>query len=854
MIRLGKFSFPMEVMACRILFSAERQVNPMADFFKENLDYIFFCYGLAFIILAAVCVSLQKTERERLPWALLGLFGLTHGIAEWADLTAIQMGDSSLFLAARCLLLTISFLFLMEFGRAGGVRLRGKGPGRGILLLPLAFAAAGGLAAGWTGLNAAVRYALGFPGGLWAAATLYRYTGSQASQARLLLIVASVLMGLYAFASGIVVPYLPYFPASLIHGEAFFRVTGLPIQLIRAFFAVGIAFLIYAYSEFSPLNSADRQFISRNYRILHRAFALVMAFILVVGWVLTVYMGRFAYQEMIREGNSHMAALAGRMSAVLKVPERAANMIALSPVIKTAMVAGRPEDIDRANAILDQYREAMDASVCYLINIRGVAIASSNRHAPESFVGHSYAFRRYFLTAAGGVPAVQFALGVTSSERGYYASYPILAPDGQTAGVVVIKQSLDWEEAEFFSRENLFFVSPEGVIFLSSRPEMRIMGLWPLTTADAQRVIALRDFGPGPFQSVLPRAPNNGEKIAFHGRPHVVTRQFLNREGWSLVLLKPADQISFFRFVGTMITFALCLLTISMSVFFKNSLDSAAQIALFENRFRTIFENAPGAIFIVDGETHRILSFNPFLRNWLGYGEDELPGLTLEDLRAAGSGENGNRYRKKDGSLIDVEEVRTQIPFQGREGLLIIAHDVSDHKRVETLLQELSRRDGLTSLANRRHFDECLDREWKRALREKAPLSILMCDIDFFKNYNDTYGHQKGDDCLRAVAGVLEQDLRRPLDVVARYGGEEFILVLPGTPLPGALAVAESIRSSVEALAIPHASSSVGPVVTISFGTATAIPAPDASPSEFISAADQALYRAKSEGRNRVST
>ena len=103
----------------------------MADFFKENLDYIFFCYELAFIILAAVCVSLQKTERERLPWALLGLFGLTHGITEWADMTAIQIGDSAFFLAARCILMTISFLFLMEFGRAGGVRLRGKGPGRG---------------------------------------------------------------------------------------------------------------------------------------------------------------------------------------------------------------------------------------------------------------------------------------------------------------------------------------------------------------------------------------------------------------------------------------------------------------------------------------------------------------------------------------------------------------------------------------------------------------------------------------------------------------------------------------------------------------------------------------------------
>ena len=204
--------------------------------------------------------------------------------------------------------------------------------------------------------------------------------------------------------------------------------------------------------------------------------------------------------------------------------------------------------------------------------------------------------------------------------------------------------------------------------------------------------------------------------------------------------------------------------------------------------------------------------------------------------------------------MADVEEIRTPIPFQGREALLIIAHDISDHKRTETILQDLSRRDGLTGLANRRHFDESLEREWKRALREKDQLSIIMCDIDFFKKFNDFYGHQSGDDCLRAVARVLERVLHRPLDVAARYGGEEFVVVLPGTDREGALAVAESIRSGIEALAIPHASSSAAPVVTISLGVAFLIPTPDGTAAEMLSAADQALYRAKEEGRNRVST
>jgi diguanylate cyclase (GGDEF)-like protein/PAS domain S-box-containing protein len=826
----------------------------MAEFFKENLDYIFFCYGLAFIILAAVCVSLQKAERERFPWRILGLFGLTHGITEWMDLTAIQIGDSAFLSAARCILMTISFLFLMEFGRAGGIRLRGKGPGRWILLLPLAVAVAGGLAAGWTGLNAAARYALGFPGGLWAAATLYRYAGSQAATARLMLIAASVLTGLYAFATGLVVPSLPLFPASLLNHDLFFRATGMPIQLIRACFALGIAFLIYAYSEFPLLKSAERQLVNRSYRNLHRTVTLVIALILITGWVVTSYLGRFAYQQVINDGNSHMATLESHMLLVLNGPERTVHTLALSDRIANALATGSPGDIDLANTVLDQYRDIMNVSVCYLLDRRGVAIASSNRLMPDSFVGHSYAFRHYYLSAMAGAPAVQFALGVTSGERGYYTSHPVFSPNGKITGVAVIKQGLDRTETAFPKTRIVFFVSPEGVIFLSNRPETRFMALWPLTAENRQKVVTGRQFGSGLFPALLPREPKDGQEIAFQGRSIIAMRKTLNREGWSLVHFEPREMIGYYRFMGVMITLALCMLTIGFSIFFKRSLESTALIAISERRFRAIFENAPGAIFIVDEQTHRILQLNPFLKNWLGYREDELMGMTLEDLRVADGGDGGKMYRKKDGSPVDIEEIRTQVPFQEREALLIIAHDISEHKRVEVMLQDLSRRDGLTGLANRRHFDECLEREWRSALREKTPLSIILCDIDYFKNFNDTYGHQGGDDCLRAVAGVLEQDLRRPLDVAARYGGEEFVLVLPGTDRKGALAVAESIRSGIEALAIPHAASTAAKVVTISLGVASAVPSPDVSAAEILSAADQALYRAKGAGRNRVST
>ncbi len=166
-------------------------------------------------------------------------------------------------------------------------------------------------------------------------------------------------------------------------------------------------------------------------------------------------------------------------------------------------------------------------------------------------------------------------------------------------------------------------------------------------------------------------------------------------------------------------------------------------------------------------------------------------------------------------------------------------------------LARLSLQDGLTGLANRRRLDETLDLEIRRAQRDHSALSLLLTDVDFFKKYNDTYGHLAGDECLRRVAGALERCARRPADLAARYGGEEFAIVLPDTPEEGACKVAEDIRSAVSDLEIQHLRSDVAPHVTLSLGIATVRASQSTSPSEMIQRADAALYAAKRSGRNR---
>ena len=167
-------------------------------------------------------------------------------------------------------------------------------------------------------------------------------------------------------------------------------------------------------------------------------------------------------------------------------------------------------------------------------------------------------------------------------------------------------------------------------------------------------------------------------------------------------------------------------------------------------------------------------------------------------------------------------------------------------------LLHLATVDSLTQVSNRRSFDDYFSREWQRMAREFSPVSLILCDVDFFKAYNDTYGHPCGDTCLKAVARAISESVKRPADLVARYGGEQFAVILPNTEAIGAAHVAQKIQSKVKALKIPHANSRVSEYVTVSIGIASLFPTSESSPETLIAAADRALYQSKAQGRNCV--
>jgi two-component system, cell cycle response regulator len=193
------------------------------------------------------------------------------------------------------------------------------------------------------------------------------------------------------------------------------------------------------------------------------------------------------------------------------------------------------------------------------------------------------------------------------------------------------------------------------------------------------------------------------------------------------------------------------------------------------------------------------------------------------------------------------------------DGFAMTFRDISDRKQTENTLKKANLRltyqaniDSLTQIANRRRFDEYITQEWSRCAREKDYLSLLLCDVDFFKIYNDTYGHQAGDGCLYEVAKGIERAVKRPADIAFRYGGEEFAVILPHTDGQGAIRVAEEIQQQILDLKLSHMASKISDHITLSIGVSSIIPDTRTSPHKLISAADCALYDAKFKGRNRV--
>jgi diguanylate cyclase (GGDEF)-like protein len=264
--------------------------------------------------------------------------------------------------------------------------------------------------------------------------------------------------------------------------------------------------------------------------------------------------------------------------------------------------------------------------------------------------------------------------------------------------------------------------------------------------------------------------------------------------------------------------------------------DCFGEMALIERRERAATLRALDETLVLEipeEAFRRYLSTNcgalmALLRVFSERSRRDLDSLVSANLKLLAQAEEMDKKNK------ELNETRRQLEHRNRD------------------LERISLLDTLTQIANRRRFDSLLRQEWRRCARDEAPLSLVFCDIDYFKRFNDTYGHQAGDECLVRVAQAMEESLNRPADLVARYGGEEFIALLVDTAVDGARMLAERMRSRVEGLRVEHRASGAGAYLTVSLGVASVVPRPALRPEDLVDLADRALYAAKEGGRNRV--
>jgi diguanylate cyclase (GGDEF)-like protein/PAS domain S-box-containing protein len=676
----------------------------MTEFFTSQIDYICFSYGLSFILLLPLCYFLNRRPQRLLPWMWLGLFGLTHGLHEWLELLSLELMQGPLLDLARIGLLIVSFVFLMEFGRAGTLSLRGRAPGRWIIAALLGLALLGGFG-GFSGLCATSRYALGLVGGLWAGWAFF-LASQEAGLGKGVLLGAGLGMILYGLATGLVVSPAAFFPASWFNSKTFFQITGLPIQMVRGGLILGIAACICLFAQVSLGQEAESR-IRVWGRTLMSGAALAVIGLLVLGWCITQYFGNEAGDEIRANQVSHTKVLIRMMVDNMGEADHLARTMAAAPWIIPALERPEAQSLKLANAVMDRFSNALTGSVCYLLDLNGLTIASSNRNQAGSFVGKNFKFRPYFKEAVTGKTGRYWALGVVSKEVGYYASAPVRSRSGRIVGVAVLKRPVSELEPIFPPQSVGMVLDSHGVVVMANRPNLLLETLWPLSPETRIHLVASRQFGPGPFSQILTREPVDGGKYLFEGKHQVALRWPFPWENWSIFIMTPSYPIIVGRLMGIGVTLVCCLGIIGFLSIIGMTIDSTDRIQRSERRYRILYDNLRdgSATVNLDGN---FIECNPAFQEMLGYSAEELYDLSYKAITPAKwlplmtkiieeqvfprgySDLFEKEYRRRDGSIIPVE-LRTYLIRDGQgtpEGMTVFVRDIAARRRVEEALRE----------------------------------------------------------------------------------------------------------------------------------------------------------------------
>jgi len=532
--------------------------------------------------------------------------------------------------------------------------------------------------------------------------------------------------------------------------------------------------------------------LKKPFRYPWLIFSLILLGIAVgAGWFATGYLGDRARQEIIKDNESAIALLSAHLMSEMKKIEGAVRSLSGAPWIAPALISRKDHDIMNANSVLDRYKAGMDASDTYLMDSNGMVIASSNRNARDSFVGKSYQFRPYFIQAMKGNHGRYFALGMTSLKRGFYATCPVRDNNRTIAGVVVIKKDLDEIETLMSHYRYCFFINRHGIIFLSGENEMVLKSLWPINQETQRELLAAKQFGEKPFESVMSQEVTDGMYVTLYGTNYLVSRKVINPEGWSIVLMAPMDRILIYKSVGVVLTLLICTFILVPLIINYNAAGSREIIRESEELYRTLAEKSFASVYVVQDGKFCFLNSNAV--TYSGYtmeellkkdaislvhteDKEQLQKNTAEMLRGKRTIPYEFRIITKEGHPRWIMETVTSIVWEGKRAILGNSMDITERKKMEEALITLSITDLLTGLYNRRGFIMFAEQQMKLSDRTKRGMLLFFTDIDGMKWINDTLGHEEGDRALMEMEDVLKETFRSS-DIIARMGGDEFAIL-----------------------------------------------------------------------------
>jgi PAS domain S-box-containing protein len=442
-------------------------------------------------------------------------------------------------------------------------------------------------------------------------------------------------------------------------------------------------------------------------RFFYSLLIILLLIVAIAGGFATYYLGNMARQEIIEESQASALTLSTYVSSTLNRFEGAVKSLAGSPWIAPALLSKGEQDIEHANSTLDRYNSALSVSVSYLIGADGVTVASSNRHDPDSFVGKSYRFRPYFQEAFRGNPYRYFGLGITSGKRGFYASHPVKNRLGKVVGVVTMKKDLDEIEAFFSKYPFCFFISRDGIIFLSSTPAMVLKSLWPLDEAARETLIASQQFGNKHFEAVIKKEIADGAEVTLAGNDYFVSRRVIDRDGWSIVLLTPTDRIRIYKLIGVLATISVGFLILVFSGIIYVIDKSKEAIRQSEALYKTLAEKSMAGVYVVQDRNFRFINSNA--ASYAGYTKEELldqeAGLLVspedrekvrQNAKAMLLGEMSSPYEfriiTKQLETRWIMETVTSILYEGRRAILGNSMDITERKQADEALRESEQR------------------------------------------------------------------------------------------------------------------------------------------------------------------